>query len=176
MTTSESAARVFFPPLVHKIAHWSSVPEPAFLVPAATSEDSVWTFSADTRLSIVVRGGDAATRENISAHRPQDGTPDFSIEPSLLATVVTNEDSAGHFSADASYNTAVRRSDTFTRPFSTGGRKTKPHLLLVHVRTMETGQTTALASSRLLWLMLAIPALVALAVWHATPSSLLHNY
>ena len=49
------------------------------------------------------------------APRPQDGNLDFSVAPTSLAAVATNEDSAWKFSAAASFNTAVRDRDAVTR-------------------------------------------------------------
>ena len=63
-----------------------------------------------------------ATNENAACElfpvpRPQDGTLDFSLAPAFFAAVATNEDSAWNFSADVSFNTTVRGSDAFGRPF-----------------------------------------------------------
>ena len=109
------------------------------------------------------------------APHPQGGALESSVAPAFVAAVVTNDDSAWNFSADASFNTTVGGSDAFNRPCSTGYTKKQQHLLLVLVRTNETGQTTALPSRHFLWSMIALPALVALAAWYATPYPLLYK-
>lgn len=86
-----------------------------------------------------------SVRDPFPAPRPQDGALDFKIEPAFLAVVYHNEDSSRESSPEASFNTAVRKSDALNRRFVTGDvAKIQPHLLLVHVQTVGAGQTTAL--------------------------------
>ena len=89
--------------------------EHASLIAVTANGDTAWKFRTAARFNTTaVRGGDAAARGMLSAPRPQDGTQDFSIEPTSLAAVATNRD-PGSSSTASSFTTAVRKSEAVAR-------------------------------------------------------------
>ena len=86
------------------------------LAGVATSRDPAGNYSTASSVSTTaVRGIGAVAHVLFPAPRPQDGTLDFSIAPALPAAVAAHADSAGNSSIAASFNAAVRGSDTAVR-------------------------------------------------------------
>ena len=127
IATSDGASRELVPPTR---AHDSffSVPqphddtldfsiEPASYTAVAANDDSAWKFRTAVRFNTTVRGGNAAAREIFPAPRPQDGTPDFSIESTSLAAAATSRGPSSSSTA-SNFTAADRKSDAVAREYS----------------------------------------------------------
>ena len=168
-TTCEFAAREFH-----------SVPRPqdgtldfsiehAFLAAEATKQYSARKFSTATSFITVVSGSDAAACTLFPTRRAHDGIVDCSIAPALPAAVATHDESAENSPADANFNTTVGGEDALNKPSSTGDAQ-KPTTLAVSTQKDRRHRPDGRRSiGPFLWLMLALPALLALGAWRATP-------
>ena len=88
--------------------------EPVSLAAVATNRDPGNSSTASS-FTTVVKRSDTVAREDFPTPRPQDGTLDFGIAPSLPATVATRAESAENSNTAASFDAGVRGSDMAAR-------------------------------------------------------------
>ena len=109
------AAREFFPTPRPQDGTLHFGIAPALPTAVTTRAVSAENSSAAASFDAAVRGSDMAAREMFPTPRPQHGTLHFSSAPAFSSAVATHGDSAGTYSTAASFETAVRGSETAAR-------------------------------------------------------------